>query len=187
MRLETRCVWTCNSRFARSIVQRPASKRLAKMLPLGPNLFASRMIRLLPRQRPNLRSKTPRRNWPMPSHSSSMRKWIGRLPKQNSTVQKVASKVAHVSGIEHLRTCIKTLSSGNSRGPCNRARLQSCRKCRKINVGFSPCGAPSVHPSQSQDFFRSLFSHRGNVLSMLCIPSAAKAVPFQNCEFLDRF
>jgi hypothetical protein len=27
---------------------------------------------------------------------------------------------------------------------CNRARLQSCRKRRKINAGFSPCYACSA-------------------------------------------
>jgi hypothetical protein len=48
---------------------------------------------------------------------------------------------------------------------CNRARLQSCRKCLIINVGFSPCGLlfrrqagvstpAQTHPYESQDRLR---------------------------------
>jgi hypothetical protein len=36
-----------------------------------------------------------------------------------------------------------------------RARLQSCRKCRRINVGFSPCGMLLARSDREFPFFRS--------------------------------
>jgi hypothetical protein len=39
-----------------------------------------------------------------------------------------------------------------------RARLQSCHKCRKINVGFSPCVMLLDDFARTSLFFRSLFS-----------------------------
>jgi hypothetical protein len=55
-----------------------------------------------------------------------------------------------------------------------------------------PC-YKAIGNCRCDEFFRSLFSPRGNVFSTLCIPSAAKAVPFQSrsihhsAEFLYRF
>jgi hypothetical protein len=50
---------------------------------------------------------------------------------------------ALVSGI------IRSRSRENSSMFCNRARLQSCRKRRKIDVGFSPRGIYSRPPPSS--------------------------------------
>jgi hypothetical protein len=44
---------------------------------------------------------------------------------------------------------------------CVRARLQSCRNRRNINVGFSPCGMLFADPGSAKAFFRSLFSPGG--------------------------
>ena len=41
---------------------------------------------------------------------------------------------------------------------CHRARLQSCRKCSRINAGFSPCAMFVLAKTRYIDFFRSLSS-----------------------------
>jgi hypothetical protein len=43
----------------------------------------------------------------------------------------------------------------------SRTRLQSCRKCHRINVGFSPCGVDCFILARTTEFFRSLFSTCG--------------------------
>jgi hypothetical protein len=69
--------------------------------------------------------------------------------------------------------CEKIHFGGKSLWLCNRARLQSCRKCRKISVGFSPYSGTRVAVARSQHgrvAFSSRKSHpqestRGHVYS----------------------
>jgi hypothetical protein len=64
----------------------------------------------------------------------------------------------------HNHVGLYRLRKNSSRaGRSVRARLQSCRKCCKINAGFSPCGTLFGHFGQMQAFFRSLFGPRGPV------------------------
>ena len=60
----------------------------------------------------------------------------------------------HPQGLNRLRE--EARFGGNTRELCVRARLQPCRKCRKINVGFSPWGMLLAEFTFHFLFFRSL-------------------------------
>ena len=99
--------------------------------------------------------------------SKAAEKLDGRGKKCQGTTSVVPQIAENKGGLQRLR------KNSTEEARSVRARLQSCRKCHRINVGFSPCGMLFKRFTQEQAFFRSLFSPWGRIPGF-----SSRATPF---------
>jgi hypothetical protein len=64
----------------------------------------------------------------------------GEVKKRQGTTSAVPVKPSSADQALKMTGALKAAENSVRMARSVRARLQSCRKCRKINVGFSPCG-----------------------------------------------